>query len=309
MMEPDEVPFSLDGISKRRAVRRRLAAILGADIRGYSSLMGANEEDTHRRVNTAMDRLLREIRKSHGRVISHSGDGLMAEFPSAVNALKCALRVQADSGKRNAKLPAEQRIDFRMGINSGEIVLQKGRAGGNAVNIAARLEQIADPGGIFISATVFEQVGSVISTNYELAGERRLKNIRQPVTIYRIAPQACMVWHTAPALTQGLVLPARPAEAESRPSLAVLPFRTLQADQSDAYFAEGMVDDIIRVLGGLKDLLVIARSATLGYAGAPLDLRRIGHELDVRYVLHGSLRRAGNQIRIAVELSEANQVI
>jgi class 3 adenylate cyclase/TolB-like protein len=305
MIEPDEVPFTLDGISNRRSVRRRLAAILGADIRGYSTLMGANEEDTHRRVNAAMDRLLREIRKSHGRVISHSGDGLMAEFPSAVDALKCALRVQADSGKRNARLPAEQRIDFRIGINSGEVVLQKGRAGGNAVNIAARLEQIADPGGIFISGTVFEQVGSIISIPYEPAGERRLKNIRQPVTIYRIPAQACQGWHAAPALPRLHAEPLRASDGEYRPSLAVLPFRALQADNSDAYFAEGMVDDIIRVLGGLKDLLVIARSATLGYAGAPLDLRRVGRELDVRYVLHGSLRRAGKQIRIAVELSEA----
>ena len=248
-----------------------------------------------------MDRLLREIRKSHGRVISHSGDGLMAEFPSAVEALKCALRVQADSGRRNARLPADQRIEFRMGINSGEIVLQKGRAGGNAVNIAARLEQIADPGGIFISATVHEQVGGAISITYEPAGERRLKNIRQPVAVYRITAQDCAAWH---GTADGAAASPRAGAAirrGDRPSLAVLPFRTLAADNSDAYFAEGMVDDIIRVLGGLKDLLVIARSATLGYAGAPLDLRRVGQDLDVRYVLHGSLRRAGNQIRIAVE--------
>ena len=129
MIEPDEIPFSIDGISKRRNIRRRLAAILGADIRGYSRLMAVNEEDTHRRVNATMNRLLREVRRSHGRVISHAGDGLMAEFPSAVEAMKCALRVQADGGKRNARLPAERRIDFRIGINSGEVVLQQGRAG------------------------------------------------------------------------------------------------------------------------------------------------------------------------------------
>nr|WP_294503973.1 adenylate/guanylate cyclase domain-containing protein [uncultured Rhodopila sp.] len=308
MIEPDEIPFSIDGISKRRNIRRRLAAILGADIRGYSRLMAVNEEDTHRRVNATMNRLLREVRRSHGRVISHAGDGLMAEFPSAVEAMKCALRVQADGGKRNARLPAERRIDFRIGINSGEVVLQQGRAGGNAVNVAARLEQIADPGSIFISGAVFEQVADVVTTSYEALGERRLKNIRQPVMVYRIAAETCMSSHGLPALPHPALSypvsrPPRLTEEDYRPSLAVLPFRTLQADRSDAYFAEGMVDDIIRLLGGLKDLLVIARSSTIGYAGAPLDVRRIGHELDVRYVLHGSVRRAGASLRTAVELS------
>ena len=305
VMIKDEISFPLDPLTGSRNIRRRLAAILGADIRGFSSLMAANEEDTHRRVNATMDRLVREIGKSHGRVISHAGDGLMAEFPSAVDALKCALRVQADGGKRNARLPPERRIDFRIGINSGEVVVQQGRAGGKAVNVAARLEQIADPGGIFISGSVFEQVSSVVTTRYEPLGERRLKNIPQPVMVYRIAAEACMAWHGMPALPPQVSRPARPSDEDYRPSLAVLPFRTLQADGSDAYFAEGMVDDIIRLLGGLKDLLVIARSSTLGYAGAPLDLRRIGHELDVRYVLHGSVRRAGESLRTSVELSAA----
>ncbi len=267
--------------------------------------MAGNEEDTHRRVNASMDHLVREIEKSHGRVFSHAGDGLMAEFPSAVEALKCALRVQADAGKRNARLPPDQRIDYRMGINSGEIVLLQGRAGGNAVNIAARLEQIADPGGINISGTVFEQVSSVVTTTYVPVGERRLKNIRQPVTVYRITPEACLSWAGMPALPRTASRPPRASDEDYRPSLAVLPFRSLQEDRSEAYFAEGMVDDIIRLLGGLRDLLVISRSATIGFSGSPLDLRRVGHELDVRYVLHGSVRRAGEALRIAVELSEA----
>jgi adenylate cyclase len=305
VIRPPENPFPFGSGVGRRSIRRRLAAILGADIRNYSIIMGAGEEDAHRRVNTAMDRLVREIQRSHGRVFSHAGDGLMAEFPSAVEALKCALRVQADAGKRNARLPFEQRIEYRMGVNSGEIVLQQHRAGGNAVNIAARLEQIADVGGIFISAAVFEQVNGVVTTNYEQLGERRLKNIRQPIMVYRIAPDACRAWGGMPAVPRREVHPMRSADEDYRPSLAVLPFRSHQHDQSDAYFAEGMVDDIIRLLGGLKELLVIARSSTLGFAGAPLDLRRIGYDLDVRYVLHGSFRRAGNAIRIAVELNEA----
>ncbi len=277
---------------------------------GYSALMERNEEETHSRVGAELDRFRREIEKSHGRVFSFAGDGLMAEFPSAVEALKCALRVQAEAGKRNAKLPADEWILFRIGINSGELVLQKGRTGGTAVNIAARLEQIAEPGGISLSSSVFEQARRIVTASYEFLGEQRLKNIRDPVAVYGIRAAACSAWMGMPSLPRqiGPAIPdAGPMQttAEYRPSLAVLPFRTLQQDQADAYFAEGMVDDIIRVLGGLKELLVIARSSTLIFARAPLDLRRIGHELDVRYVLHGSVRRSGGMLRIAVELSEA----
>jgi adenylate cyclase len=150
-----------------------LAAILGADIMGYSALMERDEEETHRRVGAELDRFRREIEKSHGRVFTFAGDGLMAEFPSAVEALKCALRVQAEAGKRNAKLPANEWILFRIGINSGELVLQKGRNGGTAVNIAARLEQIAEPGGISLSSSVFEQARRIVTASYEFLGERQ----------------------------------------------------------------------------------------------------------------------------------------
>jgi len=290
---------------RRSTIQRRLAAILVADIRGRSVPLAGNEEDTHRRVRAAVDRLVQEIQRSHGIVISDGGDGLMAEFPNAVEAVKCALRVQADTGRRNAQLPSEQHIEYRIGINSGEIVLQQGRAGGNAVNIAARLEQIADPGGIVISAPVFEQVSTVLPTRYEPIGERRLKNIRDPVTAYRIPPEICRSWASVPASPRQLLPPVRPSDEDHRPSLAVLPFRTLLEDKSDAYFAQGMVEDIIRLLGGLKETLVIERTSTLGFVGSPLDFRRVGYDLNVRYVLHGSVRRAANKLRIAVELCES----
>jgi adenylate cyclase len=290
-----------------RKIERRLAAILGADILGYSALMGRAEEDTHRRVGAEIDRVFREIEKSHGRVFTFAGDGVMAEFPSAIEALKCALRIQADAGRRNATLPADQQIIFRIGINAGEIMLQKDRTGGNAVNIAARLEALAEPGGISLSAAVFDQVRRTVAASYEPVGEQRLKNIRDPVMVYAIRASACSSWISMPALPRQTVSHATTTEesGEYRPSLAVLPFRTLQRDQADAYFAEGMIDDIIRALGGLQDLLVISRSSTLGFARLPVDVRRVGHELDVRYVLHGSVRRAGRSLRIAVELSEA----
>jgi len=299
-------PTRPTGSARRGRVDRRLAAILGADIAGYSLLMGRSDEDTHRRVGSELDRVIRDIEKSHGRVFSFGGDGLMAEFPSAVEALKCALRIQADAARRNAGLEQEDRILFRIGINVGEIVVQQERAGGNAVNIAARLEGIAEPGGIALSDAVFQQVGLVVSAGYVFAGQQRLKNIREPVSVHFVPAANCGAWGGMPALPRQT--PARDtagAATEYRASLAVLPFRTLQKDQSDAYFAEGMVDDIIRALGGLKDILVIARSSTHTFAGAPLDLRRVGHELDVRYVLHGSVRQAQGALRIAVELCEA----
>ncbi len=274
-------------------VERRLAAVMGADIAGYSALMSRAEEETHRRVGVELGRFLREIEKRHGRVFAVTGDGVMAEFPSAVEALKCALRVQADVALRNARLPPDRHIRFRIGLNSGEIMVQQDRTGGNAVNVAARLEAVAEPGGIALSDAVYQQVRRVVTVGYAYFGEPRLKNIRDPVTVHTIPPGDCAAWAGMPALPRLTPMAGIPESApEYRPSLAVLPFRTLQKDQSDAYFAEGMVDDIIRALGGLKDLLVIARSSTQTFARAPLDLRRVGHELDVRYVLHGSVRRA-----------------
>jgi adenylate cyclase len=305
MSQEGDTPIATGPPTRRQRLERRLAAILGADIKGYSLLMAGNEEQTHRRVGAAMDRLVRQVEKSHGRVFSVAGDGMMAEFPSAVEALKCALRIQADAAKRNARLPEKREIEYRIGINSGEVVVQQGRAGGHAVNIAARLEQIADPGGIFISNAVFEQVAHVVTTSYDEIGERRLKNIGKPIHVYRIAPEVCRSWSGMPALRRQEVRAADETSGDYRASLAVLPLRTLQEDQSDTYFAEGMADDIIRLLGGLKELLVISRSSTLGFARSALDLRRIGHELDVRYVLHGSIRRSEKTLRIAVELSEA----
>jgi adenylate cyclase len=299
-------PSTSASSTRKRVVVRRLAAILGTDIVGYSTLMGHAEENTHLRVGEELDRIYREIEKGHGRVFSFAGDGLMAEFPSAIEALKCALRIQADTGKRNARLPADQRILFRIGINSGEIVVQEDRTGGNAVNIAARLEGIAEPGGIALSEAVFQQVHRVVSAGYTFLGDQRLKNIREPVPAHMIPAAECSTWAGMPALPRETQLSGPPDVAtEYRASLAVLPFRTLQQDQSDAWFAEGMVDDIIRALDGLNDLLVIARGSTQVFAGAPLDVRRVGHELDVRYVLHGSVRRSRGSLRVAVELREA----
>lgn len=301
MTEPDSTPPAGTRAGGKGRVERRLAAVLGADIAGYSALMLRAEEDTHRRAGAELDRVQREIRRAGGRAFGVAGDGVMAEFPSAVEALKCALRIQAAAARRNAKLPADGRIVHRIGINSGEIMLQGGRTGGTAVNVAARLQTLAEPGGICLSGAVYDQVRRVVTAAYQPMGGQRLKNIRDPVVAYAIPAVSCSAWAGMPALPRL----ASPGTGDYRPSLAVLPFRTLQKDQSDAYFAEGMIDDIIRALGGLQDLLVISRSSVAGFARMPLDVRRVGQELDVQYVLHGSVRRSGDLLRIAVELCAA----
>jgi adenylate cyclase len=291
-------------VRRKGKIERRLAAILAADIRGYSALIGSDEEDAHRRVGSDITRVMKEIERSQGRIFTFAGDGLVAEFPSAVAALRCAQRIQGDTTRRNARQSPERWIAYRIGINSGEIMVEGERTGGNAVNIAVRLEQLAEPGGIHISRAVYDQVKGVIPAEYVPLGQHVLKNIREPVPVYRV-----VVGHRAPNGGTGAQVPRGPfalaaSVADYRPSLAVLPFRTLLENQQDAYFAEGMVDDVIRLLGGLKDLVVVSRSSTLGYARATPDLRRIGQELNVQYVLHGSVRRAGQQLRIAVELDE-----
>ncbi len=263
--------------------------------------MSTEEEHTHRRVGAEMDRLKKEIERSKGRVFSLAGDGLMAEFPSSVQAMQCAIRAQANIAKRNERISESRRIVFRIGIHVGEVVAIGERTGGNTVNVAARLEQAAEPGGILLSAAVFEQVRTIVHANYEWVGEKRFKNIREAILLYKIAPGRLLGMVASPAPTTVV----REPHADYRPSLAVLPFRSLQENQADAYYAEGMVDDIIRVLGGLKDLVVVSRSSTSGYNQGTPDIVRIGQDLNVRYVLRGSMRRAIDQVRISVELGDA----
>ncbi len=274
-------------ITGRGRVERRLAAIMGLDVSGYSRMMARDDEDTHQRVGQELGRVVRHIKKVQGRLFSFAGDGLMAEFPSAVSAVRCALRVQDEAAERNAKLPAGRRIHYRIGVNSGEIVIQAGRPGGHAVNIVARLEQIGEPGAVCLSGLVYDQVSKVVPGHYRCIGDQVLKNIPEAVTVYVLTPPS-----------------PDSREEEYRPSLAVLPFRMLGPDQEDAYFAAGMIDDIVHTLAGLRDLLVIARRSTSGFSGSALDPVRAGTDFGVRYVLHGSVRRVGDRLRISAELCE-----
>ncbi len=267
--------------------------------------MGRAEEDTHRRVGEELDRIIGDIQAHHGRVFSFGGDGLMAEFPSTVEALKCALKIHSSAGKRNAGLRPDDRILFRVGLNVGEIVVQEDRAGGNTVNIAARLQELAEAGGIAMTQTAWNQVRNVVTAGYAYFREARLKNIRDPVSVYSIPSSECSAWLGMPALPPLMHQGDGSSAPEYRASLAILPFRSEQKDQTNAYFTEGIIDDIVFSLGAIKDFVVISRSSTQTFVGAPLDLRRIGHELDVRYVLHGSVRSIGGKLRIAVQLAEA----
>lgn len=285
-----------------RRAERRLAAIMAIDVFGYSALMGKDEEETHLRVGADLARVGRSVERFSGRIFSFAGDGLLAEFPSASEAMQCARRVQAESARRNARLPAQYRISYRIGLNWGQIVVAQGRVGGTVVNVAARLERLARPGGIYVSKSIQEQLGAGQQSRLVQLGPHRLKNIAVPVTIFEFPPAATASEKLTFA-SEDRIEALEPID--QRPSVAVLPFRTMVGSGPDSYFAEGIVDDIIRVLGGLRHLVVVSRSSTLAYgAGAP-DVGRIGRELDVRYILHGSVRRSGKVVRITVELEDA----
>ncbi len=287
-------------------MERRLAAIFAADVLGYSRLMGEAEEATHHRVGDELSRVRREVDRSGGRVFSVAGDGVMAEFPSAVQALKCAMRVQAESGRRSAMVAeGTEQIMFRIGLHVGEVVVEGERIGGTTVNVAARLEALAEPGGITLSETVLNQVRRAVAADYQFLGRPALKNIRDPVPVYGISRASCANWVGVPAIQRPA---ARAGErivmSDYRPSLAVLPFRTLHGSEEDRYLAEGIIDDVIHALGGLQDLVVVARSSVQEFARSPLDLARIGQALDVRYVIHGSVRQVPTGLRTTVELDE-----
>ena len=273
---------------------RRLAAILAADVAGYSRLMGVDEEGTLARL-TAHRRELFDpaIARHRGRIVKTTGDGLLAEFSSVVDAVRCAAEVQAGMAERNAASDTP-RLEFRIGINVGDIVMQDDDIFGDGVNIAARLESIADPGGIWVSQRVQEDAAGKTGMRFDDLGERELKNIARPVRVYSVD------WGGAPRA-------ARPSPAVSvpvKPSVAVMPFVNMSGDPEQEYFADGLVEDLITDLSKMPGFFVIARNSTFAYKGHPVDIRKVAKELGVRYVLEGSVRRAANRVRINGQLIE-----
>ena len=273
---------------------RRLAAILAADVAGYSRLMGSDEEGTLAALKAIRrDVIDPKIAAHRGRIVKTTGDGILIEFSSVVDALRCAVEVQQAMAKRNAGAPGDGRIEFRVGINLCDIIVDSGDIFGDGVNIAARLEAIAEPEGICISEDAYRQVKGKVDLSFEDIGERQLKNIVGPVRAYRVH-----LGRATRASAPTLALP-------NKPSIAVLPFQNMSGDPDQEYFADGMVEEIITALSRMSWLFVIARNSSFTYKDRTVDVKQVGQELGVRYVLEGSVRKSSNRVRVTGQLIDA----
>jgi TolB-like protein/class 3 adenylate cyclase/Tfp pilus assembly protein PilF len=285
-------------------VERRLAAVLAADVAGYSRLMGANEEGTLARLKAVRKALFDPAIASHrGRIVKTTGDGLLVEFASAVDAVRSAVEVQRSMAQQNAAVPQDQRIEFRIGIHVGDIIIDDNDIFGDGVNIAARLEGIAEPGGVCMSNDAYRQVRGKVEIACDDMGPQPLKNIAEPMQAWRVQIGGQVVATAQPSS------PASQAPAlalPEKPSIAVLPFQNMSADPEQEYFADGLVEDIITALSRFKSLFVIARNSSFTYKGKAVDIKQVGRELGVRYVLEGSVRKAGTRLRITGQLIEAS---
>ncbi len=296
-------------------VERRLAAIVAVDVAGYSLLMGRDEEGTLAALR-AIRRDLSDpkIKEHQGRIVKTMGDGLLIEFASVVGAVRCSVEVQRAMAERNEGVPADRRIDFRVGIHQGDIIVEDGDIFGDGVNLAARLEGLAEPGGICVSRVVRDEIRDKLDVAFDDMGEQQVKNIARPVHAFRISPDT--LTRLAPAVPalgtlsrnageggpsakrlvgEGLKLP-------EKPSLVVLPFQNMSGDPEQEYFADGMVEEITTAIARLPWLFVIARNSAFTYKGKPVDVKQVAQELGVRYVLEGSVRKAGNRVRITGQL-------
>jgi adenylate cyclase len=280
----------------RGRVERRLAAILAADVAGYSRLISADEGGTLERLRALRRELLDpKIAEHKGRLVKTTGDGLLVEFGSVVDALRCAVEVQREVNERNTRVLPDRRIELRIGINVGDVVVEDGDIFGDGVNVAARLEGLAESGGICVAARVQEDAAGKLDLAFDDLGEQQLKNIARPVRAYRVVTEA-----RPPAKPQASAGPAL-----DKPSIAVLPFQNLRGDPEQEYFADGIVEDIITALSRVGWFFVIARNSSFTYKGKTVDIKQVGRELGVRYVLEGSIRKAANRVRITGQLIEA----
>jgi adenylate cyclase len=288
---------------------RRLAAILAADVAGYSRLMGVDEEGTLERLKALRRELVDpKIAEHHGRIVKTTGDGMLVEFPSVVDAVRCAVEVQQATPDRNTGLAADNRIELRIGVNLGDVIVEGDDLYGDGVNIAARIEALADAGGVFVSNTVHDHVRDRLPFVFEDLGEQQVKNIARPVRVYRVRPEGPLPSPPPPA-GEGSAHSARVGAADppalplpDKPSIAVLPFANMSGDPQQEYFADGMVEEIITALSRIRWLFVIARNSSFTYKGQAIDVKQVGRELGVRYVLEGSVRKAGGRVRITAQL-------
>jgi adenylate cyclase len=325
-------------MDEERSMQRRLAAILAADIAGYSRLMHADEAATVRDLKAHQSVILPLIGRHGGRIIDTAGDGIMAEFPSVIGATECAVEIQTVMAERNEGVPESRRMRFRIGINLGDVIHDETRIYGDGINIAARLEALAQPGGVLVSNTVYDQVRGKLPFSFEEVGERQVKNIEQPVRIYQLhlsgasAKAVVATPGRRPARTDGrrwigwglaafLVLlgvagawsmgsrffPSQRADSTEAPrlSIVVLPFSNLSGDPSQEYFADGITEDLTSDLSQIAGSFVISRNTAFTFKGKAMDARQIGRELAVRYVLEGSVRRMGGTVRVNAQLIDA----
>jgi adenylate cyclase len=277
-------------------MERRLTAILAADVVGYSRLMGANETGTLAALKTLrMDFIDGKIAEHQGRIVKLSGDGMLVEFPSVVNAVACAAEVQRGMRDRNADVPPDRRIEFRIGVNLGDVIVEDEDIFGDGVNVAARLESVARPGGITISGSVRDHVGNRLDLVFEDMGEQTLKNIERPIRVYSVSLSSSAGRDTKDAT------PAREEQLE-RPSIAVLPFNNMSGDPEQEYFSDGITEDIITDLSKVSGLFVVARNTAFTYKGKPVKVQQVGQELGVAFILEGSVRKAASRVRVTGQL-------
>ena len=275
------------------SVERKLAAIFAADVAGYSALMGRDEVGTLRTLTAYRVIIDRLIASHRGRIFNTAGDSLVADFASAVDAVQCAVEVQEALAKENADRPAGEQMRFRIGVHVGDILVQGDSLFGDTVNIAARLEALAEPGGICVSSTVRDHVGTKLSVGFIDLGLRQVKNIAQAIRAYQVGNATSP--SETPVEDTSLPLP-------DKPSIAVLPFQNMSGDPEQEYFADGMVEEITTALSRIRWLFVVARNSSFTYKGQQVDVKQVGQELGVRYVLEGSVRKAGNRVRITAQL-------
>ena len=315
-------------------IERKLAAIVYADVAGYSRLTGADEEGTHHTLSAYLDVITAAIAEHGGRVVHFAGDAVLAEFPSVVEAVSCAVAAQRDLRGRNAGVPAERRLEFRIGINLGDIMVDRDDIYGDGVNVAARLESLAEPGGICVSGVVHDQVEGRIDVGFAFMGAQKVKNIAAPVPAYKVlidgsaavserppgrrsrilvgaaavlAVTAGLAWLRPWAPPAGVPSPDEMAFAlPEKPSIAVLRFTNMSGDEEQEYFSDGITEDLITDLSKISGLFVIARNSTFAYKGKSPDVRQVAKDLGVRYVLEGSVRKVGKRVRINAQLIDGS---
>jgi adenylate cyclase len=281
---------------REEQTKRKLAAILSADAKDYSRLMEDDEEATVRTITAYRELMVSQIQSHNGKVVDAKGDNLLAEFSSVVDAVRCAAEIQNELGRRNAQLPENRKMAFRIGVNLGDVIEEGDAIYGDGVNIAARLEALAEGGGICISGTAFDHVEGKLALEFRYLGEQSVKNIRKPVRIYLVKMEGDF---SDVKVTRELPLP-------DKPSIAVLPFVNMSGDPEQEYFSDGITEDLITDLSKISGLIVIARNSTFTYKGKPVKVDQVGQELAVQYVLEGSVRKAGGRVRITAQLVDTS---